>query len=81
MQKLHEIGEESPDIINNIHYYIEKIIWKENKPNNAIQNDDFDEPDNTISIKTFKIINNIKRNRTKNFILSKGKTKYGWNWR
>ena len=31
MQCLHEIGEESPDIINKIHNYIEKITGKENK--------------------------------------------------
>ena len=28
---LHEIGEESPDIINNIQEHIEKIMGKENK--------------------------------------------------
>ena len=37
---LHEIGEESPNIINNIHDCIEKIMGKENKLNNAIQIDE-----------------------------------------
>ena len=36
------------------------LMGKENKPNNAFENDDFYEPDNTISIKIVKIINNIK---------------------
>ncbi len=47
MQSLHEIGEDL-------------LMGKENKPNNAFENDDFHEPDNTISIKIVKIINNIK---------------------
>ena len=33
---LHEIGEESPNIIYNIHDCIENIMGKENIPNNAI---------------------------------------------
>ena len=37
---LHEIGDESPDIINNIHDCIEKIMGKENKLNNDIQIDE-----------------------------------------
>ena len=37
---LHEIGEESPNIINNIHNCTEKIMGKENKLNNGIQIDE-----------------------------------------
>ncbi len=37
---LYEIGDESPNIINNIHDCIEKIMGKENKLNNAIQIDE-----------------------------------------
>ncbi len=58
---------ESPNIINNIHCYIEKIMGKENIPNNAIQIDDPDEPVNINSIKIVKITKkgedrNIKKN-------------------
>ena len=66
---MHEIGEESPDIINKIHNYIEKITGKENKLNNALE-----EPNNIISVKNIKLTKNIKRNKTKKFyILSNGK--------
>ena len=37
---LYEIWDESPNIINNIHDCIEKIMGKENKLNNAIQIDE-----------------------------------------
>ena len=68
---LYEIGDESPNIINNIHCYIEKIMGKENIPNNAIQIDDPDEPDNINSIKIVKITKKGEdRNKKKKYILS-----------
>ena len=43
------ILEKNLNIINNIHYYVEKIMGKENKSKNVFQNDDAS--DNIISKK------------------------------
>ena len=53
---LHEIGEESPNIINNIHDCIEKIMEKKINLIMLFKLMKLDKPDKTISIKIVKII-------------------------
>ena len=57
-------GEEFPNIINNIHDYVKKIMGKENKPKNAFHNDP-NVPDNNINMIIVKLTKNIKAENRK----------------